>query len=101
MSILIRGLEMPEDNSILLRIFPPIENGKYKGELYVEQLDRDMDFLGEYWGTEIKTPHGRLGDLDELLNRFVPNQAYFTENIIQKISTTRTIIEAEGEEEHE
>ena len=46
---------------------------------------------------EVPAPHGRLIDEDDLVERFVPKQAYFTENIVDKMSNAPTIIEAEGE----
>ena len=58
MSILIKGIEIPEDNTVLLRIYPESE-----GVFYVEQLDIDDDILDKYWAIHIP-PHGRLIDAD-------------------------------------
>lgn len=40
--------------------------------------------------------HGDLIDRGQLVGRFVPRQAYFTDAIKEKIETAPTIIEAEG-----
>lgn len=61
MSILIKGMEMPTDNTVLLRIFPASENG----ECYVQQLDVDGDILTELWAVPVPK-HGRLIDADAL-----------------------------------
>ena len=60
MSILIKGMEMPKDNTVLLRIYPKDK----LNELYVEQLDIDGDTLNEYWAVPVP-PHGALMDRDE------------------------------------
>ena len=58
MSILIKGMEIPEDNAVLLRIYPESE-----GVFYVEQLDVDDDILDKYWAVPVPE-HGRLIDAD-------------------------------------
>ena len=60
MSILIKGIEIPEDNTVLLRIYPESE-----GVFYVEQLDIDDDILDKYWAIHVPE-HGRLIDADAL-----------------------------------
>lgn len=53
--ILIKGMQMPTDNTVLLRIFPTSENG----ECYTQQIDIDGDILAELWAVPVP-PHGRL-----------------------------------------
>lgn len=65
MSILIKGVEMPKDNTVLLRIYPKDK----LNELYVEQLGIDGDTLNEYWAVELPQ-HGRLIDADALYKKF-------------------------------
>jgi len=83
MSILIKGMELPEDKEIFLRI-------DEKGEVYV---------YGSY-PTELHKavpvqPHGRLIDAGALEALFWDGQCYFTENIKYKIKSIETIIPAE------
>ena len=60
MSILIKDIEIPEDNTVLLRIYPESD-----GVFYVEQLDIDDDVLDKYWAVPVPE-HGRLIDGDKL-----------------------------------
>lgn len=72
MSVLIKGMEMPENCA-------ECEWGKYVGNeramcLRVSMTD-DAAMMAEHRAdfcplTEINTPHGRLGDLDELEKQF-------------------------------
>ena len=55
MGMYIPGIEMPTDNTVLIRVFPASQNG----ECYVQQLDVDGDILGELWAIHVP-PHGRL-----------------------------------------
>ena len=55
MSILIKDMEVPTDNTVLIRVFPASENG----ECYVQQLDVDGDILTELWAVPVP-PHGKL-----------------------------------------
>ena len=58
MGVYIKSMEMPTDNTVLLRIYP--END---GVCYVEQLDIDDDILDKYWAVPVPK-HGRLIDAD-------------------------------------
>ena len=60
--IYIKGLKIPIDNTVLIRVFPASENG----ECYVQQLDVDGDILDELWAVPIP-PHGDLIDRDALM----------------------------------
>lgn len=120
MGVYIKGMEMPKDNTVLLRIYPKDK----LNELYVEQLDIDGDTLNEYWAVELP-PHGRLIDADEFLAeqrhlycencarrkgmkngkmKFVydigdaPCRACGYGDVLDDIEDAPTIIEAEGEE---
>lgn len=62
MGVYIKGMEMPKNNTVLLRIYPKDK----LNELYVEQLDIDGDTLNEYWAVELPQ-HGRLIDADAFL----------------------------------
>lgn len=52
--IYIPGVTVPEDNTILLRIFPESD-----GIYYTEQLDIDEDILAKYFAIPVPD-HGRL-----------------------------------------
>lgn len=66
MSVLIKGMEMPVDNTVLIRMFPASKNG----ECYVQQLDVDGDILTELWAVPVPA-HGRLIDADALMRHCV------------------------------
>lgn len=58
--IYIPGVTVPEDNTILLRIFPESD-----GIYYTEQLDIDEDILDKYFAIPVPD-HGRTIDADAL-----------------------------------
>ena len=62
MGVYIKSLEIPIDNTVLIRVFPASENG----EFYVQQLDVDGDILDELWAVPVP-PRGRLIDADALI----------------------------------
>ena len=82
MSILIKGMEMPERcGACFLRV------GGCKQRIYMEQPPKYCPLV------EIPTPHGRLIDADAI-------QDYNVETFGQRlliIDTAPTVIEAEGE----
>ena len=61
--IYIPGVTVPEDNTILLRIFPESD-----GIYYTEQLDIDEDILNKYFAIHVPE-HGRLIDADALFKK--------------------------------
>ena len=69
--IYIKGMEMPTDNTILVRIFPASENG----ECYVQQLDIDGDVLAELWAVPVPE-HGRLIDAEANIKALKKCAAY-------------------------
>lgn len=90
MGVYIPGMEMPTDNTVLIRVFPASENG----ECYVQQLDVDGDILSELWAVSVP-PHGRLIDADALREvvkkHATPSDAW----VFSLIRTAPTIIPAE------
>ena len=93
MSILIKGMKMPKDNTVLLRIYPKDK----LNELYVEQLDIDGDTLNEYWAAPVP-PHGRLIDADEFLHGAIGTNCFrgdYALMLEELVGESTTIIEAE------
>ena len=88
MSVLIKGMEMPERCGMcFLRV------GDCKQRIYMEQRPKDCPLI------EIPTPHGRLIDADELANKTfysVTSAPYIT---YKKFVDAPTVIEAEGSKE--
>lgn len=86
MSVLIRGMEMPKKDSVMLWVLP-------NGIAYV------MDDSGcQYKVIEIPTPHGRLADADALLERLQVTAIDPVPSWIRaEIIIAPTIIEAEEE----
>ena len=93
MGIYLPNMEMPKDNTVLLRIYPKDK----LNELYVEQLDIDGDTLNEYWAVELP-PHGRLIDADALKENWCVTELGNKVVEVAEIDGAPTIIEAEGEE---
>lgn len=59
MSILISGLNLPKDGELIFRITP---DGNVAPKT-------SKGFINSYVAVEVPTPHGRLIDADEILNR--------------------------------
>lgn len=92
MSILIKGMEMPERcGACFLRV------GGCKQRIYMEQRPKYCPLI------EVPTPHGRLGDLDALKAQYKYGEAdsederLWMMNIRRAITNAPTVIEAEGE----
>ena len=90
MGIYLPNMEMPKDNTVLLRIYPKDK----LNELYVEQLDIDGDTLNEYWAVELP-PHGRLIDADALIENCMKEDGFLAEMLFRKVNNAPTILEAE------
>ena len=56
MNIVFHDLEIPSDNTVLLRVYPEDQNG----EFYVERLDTDSDVLSEHWAKELRMNNGKI-----------------------------------------
>lgn len=94
MSILIKGIEMPKEESITIQILP-------SGAVYL-----NSKLAYEAGAVEISTPHGRLIDADKLLEKafWDYNEATHDYNNFKVVSEydiadVPTVIEAEGSEE--
>ena len=93
MSVLIRGVEMPERcGQCFLRV------GNCKQRVYMEHRPKGCPLV------EVKEPHGRLGDLDKLMTEFIDSDLDHLQRddwreVIQIVSDAETVIEAEGETE--
>ena len=94
MSILIKGMEMPERcRQCFLRV------GNCKQRMYMERRPKGCPLV------EVKKPHGRLGDLDELKSKFRHGNgdddadSAWISTIRRFITQADTIIEAEGRED--
>ena len=88
MSVLIRGMEMPERcGACFLRV------GGCKQRMYVEQRPKYCPLV------EIPTPHGRLGDLDKLnIHDISPVDGFCVMGVTEEdIELADTVIEGEGE----
>ena len=84
MSVLIKGMEMPERCGMCF-----LRAGDCKQRIYMEQRPKDCPLI------EIPTPHGRLIDADELANKTfysVTSAPYIT---YKKFVDAPTVIEAE------
>lgn len=100
MSILIKGMEMPKDDTKVVLIF---SDGNVR--VWGEDIDTDE------WkkAVEVPTPHSRLVDCDEVfqrLQRFSISHPEFQEKtdsdfcaLVRWLVTAPTIIEAEVEHE--
>ena len=91
MSILIKGMEMPQGNSTI-NVLIYADGTVYTGHVNDSQ----------YSAASVPTPHGRLGDLDELMTEFMDSdldhlQRDDWKEIIQIVADAPTVIEAEGE----
>ena len=89
MSILIKGMDMPKDCSYCILANKHI-NGLYEAKYYC-RLEADYEHCPLI---EIPTPHGRLGDLDVLLEESLKEGAY---NYVDswQIAEQPTILEEE------
>lgn len=61
MSILIKGLNMPKGDGLVISIEP-------NGEVYVQTQEGFSFFASNAKAVEIPTPHGRLIDADKLFS---------------------------------
>lgn len=68
MSVYIKGVTVPSDDTITLRIYPA-PNGE---EHFVEQIAIDDDTLDTFWAITVPD-HGRLIDADALLCLYDPH----------------------------
>lgn len=116
MSILIRGMEMPKNCSDC-----PLNHDQmmcivtgtrwWSDTMVLMNFDSDKERLPDCPLTEIKEPHGRLGDLDALIKdlavyRGGHNEGYGFDggmyeaynNSIELVEDAPTVIEAEGSE---
>ena len=92
MSVIVKGMEMPERcGACFLRV------GGCKQRIYMEQRPKYCPLV------EIPTPHGRLIDADELKSKFRHGNgnsdvdSAWISTIRRFITQADTIIEAEGE----
>lgn len=77
MSLIIKGIDLPKhDEGIRLAIWKD-------GLVYARDIKTDTTIRGEIEAIQIPTPHGRLGDIDEL-NRRMYHEAFETDTILQK-----------------
>ena len=113
MSILIRGMDMPESCDkcrFCVNGFtddaPMYECAVQSYEnvsVLVESGGKPFDFRPDWCPlVEILTPHGRLGDLDELMTELMDSdldhlQRDDWKEVIQIVADAPTVIEAEGE----
>ena len=101
MGVYIKDLEIPTDNTVLIRVFPASENG----ECYVQQLDVDGDILDELWAVPVQ-PHGRLIDAEPIM-KYITDRlnsgefGYDQIKVLTEIQYAPTIIPAEPAEEGE
>ena len=87
MSVLIRGMEMPERCGMcFLRV------GDCKQRIYMEQRPKACPLI------EIPTPHGRLIDADELnIHDVSPADGFCVMGVTEEdVGLADTVIEAEG-----
>ena len=90
MSILIKGMEMPDKVTTIV-IFP-----EGKARVFRQDIDHDE------WLTaiEVPTPHGRLIDADALREDWLENgeneHGYDTNAFLDSLDNASTIIEAEN-----
>lgn len=91
MSVLVKGMKMPRDC--------------YECKVWFECFDKKPPFnmiKSVCPLVEVKTPHGRLGDLDELKAKYKYGEAdsedekLWMMNIRRAITNAPTVIEAEG-----
>ena len=85
MNIIIKGMEMPKEESITIQILP-------SGAVYLEDK-----LVYEACAVEIPTPHGRLIDADKLMRDI--EEYHLSDGKFQHwVDVQQTIIEAEGRE---
>ena len=86
MSVIIKGMEMPKRH--LFEAFVAIGDG----QIVVKDLEKNKLFEGKI--EEVRTPHGRLIDENELLR----HKYGFSQTARTIIKTTDAVIEAEVSE---
>ena len=90
-SILIKGMKIPERcGQCFLRV------GNCKQRMYMEHRPKGCPLV------EVKEPHGRLGDLDELMTEFMDSDLDHLQRddwreVIQIVEDAPTVIEGEAE----
>lgn len=92
--IVIKGVEMPKDYAVVLKIFP---DGKVGTVPYIQwcQVNR----IEGAQAIPVPEPHGRLGDLDELKTAFPCGESIRTESVRATIDHMPTVIPASEEVE--
>lgn len=88
MSLILKGIDMPKDNkSICVTIWND-------GIIYATDENKNQIDTKESEAIQIPTPHGRLGDLDVLLEESLKEGAY---NYVDswQIAEQPTILESE------
>ena len=97
MSVIIKGIEMPKRH--LFEAFVAIGDG----QIVVKDLEKNKLFEGKI--EEVRTPHGRLIDADELtkhMRRYYPSIDHLcrSQHVVTKrdIDNAPTITEAEASE---
>ena len=88
MSILIKGMEMPQGNSTI-NVLIYADGTVYTGHVNDSQ----------YSAVSVPTPHGRLGDLGKLnIHDISPVDGFCVMGVTEEdIELAKTVIEAEGE----
>lgn len=105
MSVMICGMEMPQDKAVAVVIHP--DGTAYTAEMFVGVCTK---YLADCTAVPVP-PHGRLGDLDVLIDKVIAKYldherkgelvfaaAEIKQDIIDLISEAPTIIPAEGGE---
>ena len=88
MSILIQGMEMPQGNSTI-NVLIYADGTVYTGHVNDSQ----------YSAVSVSTPHGRLADLDQMIEDYWDgNHMEIDEGDLKAISQYKVVIEAEGSE---
>lgn len=86
MSLIIKGMKMPKRH--LFEAFVAIGDG----QIVVKDLEKNKLFAGKI--EEVRTPHGRLIDENELLR----HKYGFSQTVRTIIKSTNAVIEAEASE---
>lgn len=106
MSVIVKNMEMPEEcnvcqlanynmGTMYCKALPPSPKGYHVIRFEGKREDCPL--------VEVKEPHGRLGDLDELMTEFMDSDLDHLQRddwreVIQIVADAPTVIEAEGSE---